>query len=208
MKSVISWNVNGIRAIAKKGFLEWLSDASPDLLCLQETKAQPEQLDQSLIEIPGYYTVYQSAGKKGYSGVAVYSREEPKEVGALGIGEFDSEGRTCIVTVGDLTVISGYFPNSQPEGRRLDYKLRYCNAILELAKTMAKENRLFVLCGDYNISHKAIDLARPKANETNPGYLPEEREWIAQMQDTIFMEKPFSPNKIVDAVEKYIEDRE
>ncbi len=194
---IISWNVNGIRAAEKKGFSSWLLDSKADVVCIQETKANPLQLEPNLIS-PGakcdedepifasalkkseivYNSVFSSAKKAGYSGTAIYSLKKPDSTETLGIPEFDDEGRTTIAHFGTLAVISAYFPNSQGQGLRLDYKLRYCDAIFNKCNELVKSGKNIVLCGDYNIAHKSIDLANPKANEKNAGYLPEEREWM------------------------------
>lgn len=178
MTHVISWNVNGIRAAQKKGFLDWFAKEAPDILCLQETKAQPEQLDQALIDVPGYHSYWASAERKGYSGVAVYSKAEPLSVSVLGKDAFDSEGRVLQTDFDGFVVLNAYFPNSQPGGARLDYKLAFCQAMLERCNELRKAGKNVVLCGDYNIAHKPIDLKNPKRNEKNPGYLPEERAWM------------------------------
>ncbi|MEI6386545.1 MAG: exodeoxyribonuclease III [Spirochaetota bacterium] len=182
MTRIISWNVNGIRAAARKGFFDWLPAESPDVVCLQETKASPEQLGPEFLEPAdakgGWKTYWASAKKKGYSGVAILSRREPRAVTSLGIEEFDDEGRTLIADYGDLLVMSAYFPNSQDLGARLDYKLRFCSAILEWAEKVRAKGKHLVIAGDYNIAHKPIDLAHPESNEASPGYLPEERAWM------------------------------
>jgi len=184
---IISWNVNGIRAVHKAGFLEWLDSEAPDILCLNETKAEPGQLPPALVNPQAkgaagsparYHSYWACAKKKGYSGVAVYSRIEPKETRFLGIPEFDDEGRVLIAEYDGFTLIAAYFPNSQDWGKRLDYKLAFCAAMLRLCNSLVKKGRHFLLCGDYNIAHTPIDLARPKANEHNAGYLPEERAWM------------------------------
>jgi exodeoxyribonuclease-3 len=183
MTRIISWNVNGIRAVEKKGFIEWMSGESADVVCLQETKAKPEQLSADLLHIKDkdgrpYHAFWASAKKPGYSGVALYSKEEPVRVKLLGREEFDDEGRILEAEFKDFSVISAYFPNSQDAGKRLDYKLAFCEAVMKLCKKFVKDGRHFVLCGDYNIAHTAIDLAHPKENEGNAGYLPEERAWM------------------------------
>jgi len=178
MKSIYSWNVNGIRACQKKGFTEWLKETSPDILCIQETKAQKEQLDQDLINIDDYKSYWFSAKRKGYSGTAIFTKEEPLSVEALGSHEFDDEGRTIIAHYEKFTLINCYFPNSQSEGVRLGYKLDFCNTILKKCNELVTSGKNIILCGDYNIAHTAIDLKNPKTNEKNPGYLPEEREWM------------------------------
>jgi exodeoxyribonuclease-3 len=183
MMRILSWNVNGIRAVEKRGFVQWLRDDSPDILCLQETKARPDQLSAELREPRDkaggtYYAYWASAKKAGYSGVAVFSRVKPKSVKTLGIGAFDDEGRVLLAEFPDFTLISAYFPNSQDGGARLPYKLDFCAAMMELCNGLVREKRHFVLCGDYNIAHTPIDLARPRENEGNAGYLPEERAWM------------------------------
>ena len=179
---IITWNVNGIRALAGKGLLDWLSAEAPDVFCMNETKARPDQLTQELVNpvINGkqYKSFWASAKKAGYSGVAIYSKTEPLEVHFLGKPEFDDEGRVLVAEYENFTLITAYFPNSQDAGKRLDYKLDFCAAILRLCNSLVKKNRHFLLCGDYNIAHKPIDLAHPKENEGNAGYLPEERAWM------------------------------
>jgi exodeoxyribonuclease-3 len=196
---ILSWNVNGIRAVEKRGFVSWVREESPDILCLQETKANPGQLSPELLSPRDkagapYFSYWASAKRAGYSGVAIYSRTEPLELKFLGVPEFDDEGRVLEAVFKDFTLISAYFPNSQDAGARLGYKLAFCEAILKHcdsltaggnAKGAARgaasgkaSGRHVVLCGDYNIAHTPIDLARPKENEGNAGYLPEERAWM------------------------------
>jgi len=180
---ILSWNVNGIRAVEKKGFVSWVENEGADAICIQETKARPDQLSPALLEIRDktgklYHAYWASAKKPGYAGTAIYSREEPLGVRTLGESEFDDEGRVLQADFKDFTLISAYFPNSQDFGKRLDYKLKFCGAILKLCKKYRKEKRNFILSGDYNIAHTPIDLARPKENEGNAGYLPEERAWM------------------------------
>lgn len=183
MKSIVSWNVNGIRAVEGKGFLDWLASESPDVLCLQETKAHKGQLNPLLVNptLPdgtAYKSWFSSAKKAGYSGTAIYSKTEPLDVRTSGYPEFDDEGRILIADYPEATVISAYFPNSQEAGARLGYKLEFCAAMLEICDSLVASGKNLVLCGDYNIAHKPIDLANPKSNEKNPGYLPEERAWM------------------------------
>lgn len=180
---IISWNVNGIRAVEKKDFTSWLLNCGADVVCIQETKANPGQLSPALISPDNnagvsYHSYFSSAKRPGYSGTAIYSRVEPDKVETLGIEEFDLEGRVTAAYFGKTVVISAYFPNSQAEGARLDYKLAFCKAMMEYCNRLVSEGYDFVLCGDYNIAHKPIDLANPKTNEGNPGYLPEERAWM------------------------------
>jgi len=185
---IVSWNVNGIRAVDKHGFTEWLARESPDILCLNETKAEPGQLSDKLVnptvrtadggECQPYSSFWASAKKKGYSGTAIFSKEKPLETRILGVREFDDEGRVLIAEYRDFTLVNTYFPNSQDAGKRLDYKLGFCAEILKLCNSLAEKGRHFLLCGDYNIAHTPIDLARPKENKGSAGYLPEERAWM------------------------------
>lgn len=182
MKTVISWNVNGIRAVEKKGFLDWLSRESPDVLCIQETKAHKGQLNPELVNpvLPGgtWKSYWSSAKKAGYSGTALYTKTEPLDVRTMGFPEFDDEGRVIMAEFPEAVIISAYFPNSQEAGARLGYKLAFCAAMLETCNSLLSKGKNLILCGDYNIAHKPIDLANPKTNEGNPGYLPAERAWM------------------------------
>lgn len=180
---IISWNVNGIRAVEKKGFIDWIKECDADVVCIQETKANPSQLTDELKNPASkdgkvYKSFFSSAVKAGYSGTAVYTRIEPDSVENLGNPLFDDEGRVTIAKFGKLAVISAYFPNSQDAGARLGYKLDFCAAILKKCDELVSEGFDIVLNGDYNIAHKPIDLANPKSNEKNAGYLPEERDWM------------------------------
>jgi len=183
LKTFISWNVNGIRAAEKKGLFQWMADKNADFVCLQETKAQTDQLTDAFIAPEGYKSWFASAEKKGYSGVVTYAKEEPIAATTLGIEEFDAEGRSIILEFPDYKLINCYFPNSQEAGKRLDYKIRFCEAVLEYCNRTIDEGKNIVLCGDYNVAHKPIDLANPKRNEKNPGYLPEERAWMDKFID-------------------------
>ncbi len=181
--TISSWNVNGIRAAYKKGLVDYIVSEGADIVCLQETKANRDQLPEELTAPDGYRSYFSSAEKSGYSGVAMYVKKEPISVDTLGIEKYDAEGRALIAEFDDFVLINGYFPNSRSEGKRLDYKLGYCDSILELCNSLVGEGKNVVVCGDYNIAHKPIDLARPKQNEKNPGYLPEEREWMSTFLD-------------------------
>ena len=174
-----SWNVNGIRAAQKKGFLDWLQQASPDVLAVQETKCHPEQLEAGLRQPDGYYTYWASAEKKGYSGVALYSKREPisVEIG-LGIPEYDREGRTIIADYGDFTLIAAYFPNGSRDHSRVPYKMAYKRDFLAFCNELRAVDKPVIFCGDVNTAHQEIDLARPKQNSKSTGFLPQERAWI------------------------------
>jgi exodeoxyribonuclease III len=183
MTRIVSWNVNGVRACAGKGLFEWLARESPDILCLQETKAHPDQLPAGLLSPPdgrggSYRGYWASAKRKGYSGVAIFSKKEPRSISFLGASEYDEEGRALVADFGDFVLVSAYFPNSQDAGARLAYKVGFCDAVLALCDRLVAGKRHVVVAGDYNIAHRPIDLANPKANEGNPGYLPEERAWM------------------------------
>ncbi|MDR2602033.1 MAG: exodeoxyribonuclease III [Spirochaetaceae bacterium] len=180
---ILSWNVNGVRAVEKKGFLGWLKEEDPDILCVQETKASPNQLSDALkfpVDKNGkpYFSYWSQAKRKGYSGTAIYTKEEPLKVSLMDDERFDAEGRVLQAEYPAFTVICAYFPNSQEGGARLPYKLDFCGAIFRHCENLVKHKKNFILCGDYNIAHKPIDLARPKENENTPGYFPQERSWM------------------------------
>jgi exodeoxyribonuclease-3 len=180
---IFSWNVNGIRACAGKGFFEWLASESPDVLCLQETKASPEQLASEFLSPAdgqggSYHGYWASAKRRGYSGVALFSKREPRSISFLGTSAYDYEGRALVADFGDYVLVSAYFPNSQDAGSRIGYKIGFCDEILALCDGIVASGRHVVVSGDFNIAHRPIDLANPKANEGNPGYLPEERSWM------------------------------
>ncbi|NTV29654.1 MAG: exodeoxyribonuclease III [Candidatus Omnitrophica bacterium] len=178
---LISWNVNGIRSIQKKGFLDWLSKESPDVLCLQETKASEEQLDDRLKNAAGYRSFWCSAVKKGYSGVALYTKAKPLEiVNGLGSEEFDSEGRTIMADFGKFVLFNIYFPNGGAGNRRVPFKMAFYDLFLAKAEKLRKAGRHIVVCGDVNTAHTESDLARPKENMKNTGFLPEERAWVSK----------------------------
>lgn len=177
---LVTWNVNGIRSVAQKGLFPWLERESPDVLCLQETKAHPSQLDETLIRPPGYKTFWSSAQKKGYSGVALFIKESEFDVReGLEVDEFDGEGRTLTAEFPDFFLINGYFPNGRHNLGRVPFKLRYSDTVMKFAKDLqATKGKPVIVCGDFNTAHREIDLARPKENEGNTGFLPEERAWI------------------------------
>lgn len=177
---LLSWNVNGIRAVYKKGFVDWFLKETPDVLCLQETKAHPEQLTDDLLNINGYKSYFSSSiVKKGYSGVAIYTKQEPVKVEhGFGIQKFDDEGRIIIADYKDFVLINIYYPNGKMSPERLQYKMDFYNAFLDYADKLVKKGKNLVICGDVNTAHKEIDLARPKENEKVSGFLPIEREWM------------------------------
>ena len=178
---LLSWNVNGIRAAQRKGFVDWVSQVGPDVLCIQETKASPEQLSEELTAMPGYHVYFSSAERKGYSGVATYSNVEPRDVAhGFGIEKFDSEGRILRMDYADFTLFNIYFPNGKSSEERLDYKMEFYDAFLEHLDQLKGQGRNVLVCGDVNTAHKEIDLARPKPNEKISGFLPVERAWMDQ----------------------------
>ncbi len=178
---LLSFNVNGIRAIEKKGFLDWLEKESPDILGLQETKAHPEQLNDKILKPNGYQSFWSAAEKKGYSGVAIYTKKKPKSViEGLGIKEFDSEGRTLIADYDDFILFNIYYPNGGAGNQRVPFKMRFYEAFLKKAESLRKAGKALIVCGDVNTAHTEIDLARPKENEKNTGFLPEERAWVSK----------------------------
>lgn len=179
---IYSWNVNGLRAILKKGFLEWVHEESPDILCLQETKLQENQLEDSFKSIEGYYSCFSFAEKKGYSGVATYSKEQPVSVKhGMGIERFDSEGRILETEFKDFTVLNIYFPNGQMNEERLNYKLEFYETLLEYCNNLVSEGKKLVICGDYNTAHTEMDIKNAKANENTSGFLKIERAWLDKL---------------------------
>lgn len=173
---ILTWNVNGIRAIQKKGFIDWLIEDSPDILCIQETKANDNQLSDEFLHPDGYTSYWQSAQKGGYSGTATYTKSIPLIEKTLENEEFDREGRGQILEFPSYVVINAYFPNSQDERRRLPYKLRFFKHVTDLCNQYVNSGKSVILCGDYNVAHTAIDLANPDTNENSAGYYIEERE--------------------------------
>ena len=181
MKTVrlVSWNVNGLRALHRKGGFDWFLQDKPDMFCIQETKAHREQLDAALVEVDGYHVYFSSAERKGYSGVALYSKQEPLSIKTgFGVERFDKEGRTIIAEYEHFTLCNIYFPNGQSSEERLRYKMDFYGAFLPYVNSVRDEGKHVIICGDVNTAHKPIDLARPKANEKTSGFLPEERAWI------------------------------
>ena len=179
---LLCWNVNGVRAIQKKGFLDWFLQENADIVCLQETKAQKEQLDESLIVIPGYESFWCSAVRKGYSGVATYARRKPVSIrNGFGIPRFDEEGRVLVTEYPEFLLYNIYFPNGKKDQTRLDYKMDFYESILGHWEELRNQGKSLVICGDYNTAHKEIDLARPKENEKISGFLKIEREWMDKL---------------------------
>jgi exodeoxyribonuclease-3 len=180
---IVSWNVNGLRAVTKKGFFDWVNEADPDILCIQETKLQNDNLVEELTNLNGKYESYFSfAEKKGYSGVATYTKTKPISVKhGIGIEKFDNEGRILITEFKEFTLLNIYFPNGQMNEERLQYKMDFYDAILDYCNLLVMEGRKLVICGDYNTAHKEIDIKNAKANEKTSGFLPQERAWIDKL---------------------------
>jgi exodeoxyribonuclease-3 len=184
---ILSWNVNGIRAAYKKGFIDWFTKENPDILCVQETKAMKEQLADDLINVDGYNSFFSSAERKGYSGTATYTKVNPvKVLNGIGIKKFDSEGRFLVTEFDEFLLFNIYFPNGKAKAERLQYKMDFYEACLKHLKKLLKQDKKIVICGDVNTAHKEIDLARPKENEKISGFLPEEREWIDKLLEAGF----------------------
>ena len=177
---IISVNTNGIRAAAKKGFFDWLTKEKPDVVCIQETKAQVDQLESNPVFFPkNYYCYYVDALKKGYSGVAVYSKKQPaKVVTKLGVEEFDNEGRYLEVQYDNHAVVSLYAPSGSSSDDRQQAKFRFMDVFMDHLKSLKRRKREYIICGDWNIAHKEIDLKNWKGNQKNSGFLPEERAWM------------------------------
>ena len=196
---IVSWNVNGLRAVHRNGFWDKFLKLYPDVFCLQETKASPDQLPAEVREIKGYKSYFcSSTTKKGYSGVAIYSKIEPIKVEyGLGIEEFDTEGRQITAFFKDFVVINCYFPNGGRGPERIDFKLRYYDAFLAYCEKIRKTQPNIIFCGDVNTAHTEIDLARPKENSDTTGFLPIEREWIDEVIRTGYIDtfRYFNPEK-------------
>jgi len=178
MKKLISWNVNGLRAIEKKGFTDIVFELDADILSLQEIKAMPEQLPESVRSLEGYEAFWFPAKRKGYAGVCIYTRIKPlKVIYGIDIPEHDQEGRVLTLEFEDFFLVNAYFPNAQHGLLRIDFKLQFNRDIHNFLDRLA-EKKSVVICGDLNVAHKPIDLANPKQNEKNPGYSAPEREWM------------------------------
>lgn len=176
-----SWNVNGLRAILKRGFPDWLRGSRHELVLVQETKVLPDAVPDGLREIGRHRLRLFAAERAGYSGVGIYYREEPDEwIEGFGEPAFDAEGRLLMARYGRVLVGSVYFPNSQAEGARLDYRLAFGEGLRGFLRSQRRRRRHVVLGGDFNVAHEEIDLARPAQNVKNPGFLPEERAWMTE----------------------------
>lgn len=198
--NIVSWNVAGLRACEKKGLYEWYLRADPDVLCLQETKALPEQLSARLVHPDRHEAHYVAAEKKGYSGVSTWVRKgiNVKHTVGLGIEKFDREGRTLISEFDNFFLINCYFPNGQRDHGRVPYKLEYSEEVSRLAlKLKSTHHKEVIITGDFNTAHHEIDLANPKANQKTTGFLPCEREWMGQFASRGFVDifRHFTPQE-------------
>lgn len=183
MKKLISWNVNGLRACAEKGFMDFFKEADADIFCLQETKLQKGQID---LDLPGYQQYWNYAEKKGYSGTAIFTKEEPLSVSyGMGIDVHDHEGRIITLEFEKFYMITVYTPNSQDELRRLDYRMQWEDDFLSFLKNLEK-NKPVIVCGDLNVAHKEIDLKNPKTNRKNAGFTDEERAKFTALTEAGF----------------------
>ena len=189
---IISVNVNGIRAAYRKNFFTWLQKQGADIVCVQETKAQVDQLTDEIIKPKGYFSYFNSAVKKGYSGVAIYSQIEPdKIIGKIGWKDADIEGRFIQANFGTLSVISLYLPSGSSSEERQAIKFDFLERLTPVLKKMRRQKREYIICGDWNIAHKKIDIKNWKGNQKNSGFLPEEREWMDSLFDDIGMVDAF-----------------
>ena len=194
MKKFISWNVNGLRACVNKGFLDFFKEIDADVFCVQETKLQEGQID---LDLDGYHQYWNYAEKKGYSGTAMFSKDEPLSVKyGIGIGEHDKEGRVITAEFDTYYLVTCYTPNSQNELKRLDYRMEWEDAFLAYLKELEKSKPV-ILCGDLNVAHKEIDLKNPKTNRKNAGFTDEEREKMTVLLDSGFTDtfRYFYPDK-------------
>ena len=183
---VISLNLNGIRSAAKKGVYPWLATGHADVVCLQELKAQAPDLSLEMLNPPGYHGYFHYAEKKGYSGVGLYSKKQPEQiVEGLGIPEIDAEGRYIEAVYGDLSVVSLYLPSGSSGEERQAAKFAFMERFLPRLEALANSGREFILCGDWNIAHREIDLKNWKSNQKNSGFLPEERAWMSDLFERV-----------------------
>lgn len=186
---LISWNVNGIRAVHRKGSLGWLRKMDPDIFCMQETKASMEQFPPDILDLWDLWKFFSSAERKGYSGVSTFTRIEPLKVEyGLGDPRFDTEGRTLITHFSDFILFNIYFPNGKRDQERLKFKMDFYEAFLNKAEAYRRSGKNIIVCGDVNTAHKEIDLARPKENSDVSGFLPIERDWITRFLETGYLD--------------------
>ena len=189
---IITLNTNGIRSACRKGLFKWIPGQNADVICIQETKAQIHQLDKQALAPPGYYAFFNDAEKKGYSGVALYTRKKPDRIiDELGWPVADEEGRYLQVDFGKLSVVSIYLPSGSSGDERQAIKFDFMDRLMPVLKKMRKQDRQYILCGDWNIAHKEIDLKNWRGNRKNSGFLPEERAWLDELFDRVGMVDAF-----------------
>lgn len=186
---IISYNVNGVRAAINKGLVDWMAEEQPDVLCIQETKARPEQVDMSGIEKLGYDHYWVSAEKKGYSGVAIFSKSIPNHVEeGCGISKYDFEGRVIRADYDDFSLMNVYMPSGTSGEERQAFKMEWLDDFYNYAHQIAEQSKQLIIVGDYNIAHQEMDIHNPKGNKKNSGFLPEEREWVTKFLDSGFID--------------------
>lgn len=186
---ILTYNVNGIRAAMNKGWLEWLRGTGADIVCLQEIKATPDQIDVRPFEELGYFTHWHPADKKGYSGVAIFTKIKPDNVEiGCGIPRYDHEGRIIRCDFGDVSVMSAYFPSGSSGEERQAFKMEFLEDFLPYVNALRKKKPKLIVSGDYNICHKPIDIHNPVSNKNSSGFLPEEREWVDRFVDSGFVD--------------------
>lgn len=189
---IITLNANGIRSAQRKGFYQWMQKQDADVVCIQEIKAQINQLDKRILSPPGYFGFFNAAGKKGYSGVALYTRRKPDRiVQKLGWKQADMEGRFLQADFGKLSVVSIYLPSGSSGAERQAIKFDFMNRFMPILKKMRRQRRNYIICGDWNIAHKKIDLKNWRGNQKNSGFLPEERAWMDELFDIVGMVDTF-----------------
>ncbi len=196
---LFSFNVNGLRAIEKKGFIDWVNEVQPDFLCLQEIKAMEDQLSDELKNIPGYKVFIHSAERKGYSGTAIYYKEEPIKIWTgLPNPKFNTEGRTIIMEYEDFILMNIYFPNGQKDDERLAFKMEFYDEFLNYSNELISQGKNLIVTGDYNVAHNEIDLKNPKANEKRSGFLPIERRWMDKYIENGYIDtfRHFNPEEV------------
>jgi exodeoxyribonuclease-3 len=197
---ILSWNVNGLRAFYKKGAFNSIFEVDPDIFCLQETKAHPEQLPEEVRFPAGYHAYFDhSKMRKGYSGVAIFSKEKPEKVEySLGKADLDKEGRMIIAYFKDFVLLNGYFPNGGVDPERLKYKLEFYDQFFKFIEKLRKQGKSVIFCGDINTAHNEIDLSRPKENSNHTGFLPIERAWIDKVIEKGYLDtfRLLRPDKI------------
>jgi exodeoxyribonuclease-3 len=186
---IVTYNVNGIRAAMSKGLIDWISQVSPDVLCVQEIKANPDQVGVFEFEELGYHHYWYPAQKKGYSGVAIFTKQKPKHIEyGCGIKEYDDEGRILRIDFEEFSVMSVYHPSGSSGDLRQAFKMEWLEAFLNYINQLKATYPKLVICGDFNICHKAIDIHNPKSNANTSGFLPEEREWMEQFINSGFVD--------------------